>query len=272
MKLNRTGRLRVGLRLAARLAGLALLFSGGLLLELLYRLLLGPAWYLRPAGQRLIGRWMRSAAWLLGLRIEAQCPPCEAPVLMVANHISWLDIIAINATSTATFVAKAPVRDWPILGRLAALSGTRFLERESLAGLCDLVRDVATLLQQGARVAVFPEGTSTSGEHVLPFSSALFQGAINAEANVQAITLRYGEPGLPDALAPFVGEQDFLSHLLPLLRRTHTRVSITFAPPVAAAGRQRQSLADYTRQQILEQLQRGTATIGKMSTRPRRAA
>ena len=269
--MNRIERLRIGLRLAARLAGLALLFSGGLLLELLYRLLLGPAWYLRPAGERLIGRWMRGAARLLGLRIEAQCPPCEAPVLMVANHVSWLDIIAISATSTSTFVAKAPVRNWPILGLLATLSGTRFLERESLAGLCDLVRDLTTLLEQGARVAVFPEGTSSHGEHVLPFSSALFQSAVTAEANVQAITLRYGVPGAPDTLAPFVGDQDFLTHLLPLLKRAQTRVSLTFSPPVSAAGRQRQSLADYTRQQILDQLQREATTVCTI-TYPRQAA
>lgn len=260
------------LRLARRLAGLGLLFGGGLALESAYRLALGPEWYLKPAGQRLVGRWMRATARMIGLRIEVNCPPCETPVLMVANHVSWLDIIAISAIAPSQFVAKAPVRGWPVLGRLAAQSGTRFLERESLAGLCALVRDLSALLESGARVAVFPEGTSTTGEHVLPFSSALFQSAISASANVQAIALRYGEPGIPDALAPFVGDADFLSHLMPLLRRARTHVSLTFAPPVAATGRQRQNLADYSRQQILDQLQRATMTTVDTRPRPRRAA
>ena len=259
------------LRLALRLAGLALLFAGGLLLELAYRLLLGPGWFLHPAGQRLIGRWMQATARLLGLRIDVQCPACEAPVLMVANHVSWLDIIAIGATCPATFVAKAPVRGWPVLGRLASLSGTRFLERESLAGLCDLVRDLSGLLEQGARVAVFPEGTSTHGEQVLPFSSALFQSAVSSGAQVQAICLRYGSRARPDPLAPFVGDDDFLSHLLPLLKRAETQVTLTFAPPISAMGRQRQTLADYTRGQILEQLQRDPTT-GTSTIRPRQAA
>ena len=267
MKVMERERIRSGLRMA----GLALLFSGGLLLELLYRLLLGPSWYLRPAGQRLIGRWMRTVARLLGLRIEVHCPPCEAPVLMVANHVSWLDIIAIGATSPATFVAKAPVRHWPVLGRLASLSGTRFLERESLAGLCALVQDLSKLLEQGASVAVFPEGTSTSGEQVLPFSSALFQSAVSSGAQVQAISLRYGSRACPDPLAPFVGDADFLSHLLPLLKRAETHVTLVFAPPISAVGRQRQSLADYTRGQILEQLQRGTTSVTR-TTHPRQAA
>ena len=268
-------RLRSGfaasLRQAARLAGLGLLFSLGLLLELLYRLLLGPAWYLRPGGQRLIVRWMRSAAWLLGLRIEVHCPPCDGPVLLVANHISWLDIIAIAATRPATFVAKAPVRHWPVLGRLAALSGTRFLERESLAGLCALVKDLTRLLEQGAGVAVFPEGTSSRGGQVLPFSAALFQSAVSADVQVQAITLRYGTGAGPDPLAPFVGDTDFLSHLLPLLRRVETRVTLTFAPPIDAKGRKRQTLADYTRGQILEQLQRGTDTETRAAHHPQAA-
>jgi 1-acyl-sn-glycerol-3-phosphate acyltransferase len=258
-------------RQALRLAGLCLLFGVGLLLELLYRLLLGPSWYLRPAGQRVIGRWMRTAARLLGLRIEVHCPPCEGPVLMVANHVSWLDIIAIGATRPATFVAKAPVRHWPILGRLASLSGTRFLERESLAGLCALVQDLSKLLEQGASVAVFPEGTSTSGEQVLPFSSALFQSAVSSGAQVQAISLRYGSCPFPDPLAPFVGDADFVSHLLSLLKRAETQVTLVFAPPISAVGRQRQSLAEYTRGQILEQLQRGTTRVIR-TTHPRQAA
>ena len=266
-----TSRVAASLRQASRLAGLGLLFAGGLLLELLYRLLLGPSWYLRPAGQRLIVRWMRSAAWLLGLRIEVRYPPCDGPVLIVANHISWLDIIAIAATRPATFVAKAPVRRWPVLGRLAALSGTRFLERESLAGLCALVQDLSRLLEQGAAVAVFPEGTSTRGDQVLPFSAALFQCAVSAGAQVQAISLRYGTGAGPDPLAPFVGDTDFLSHLLPLLRRVETRVSLIITPPIDAKGRKRQTLADYTRSQILEQLQHGAGT-GKRTAHPRQAA
>ena len=266
-----TSRVAASLRQALRLAGLGLLFSGGLLLELLHHLLLGPSWYLHPAGQRLIVRWMRSAAWLLGLRIEVRCPPYDGPVLMVANHISWLDIIAIGATRPTTFVAKAPVRRWPVLGRLAALSGTRFLERESLAGLCALVQDLSRLLEQGAGVAVFPEGTSTRGEQVLPFSAALFQCAVSTDAQVQAISLRYGTGAGFDPLAPFVGDTDFLSHLLPLLRRAETRVTLTFAPPIDAKGRKRQALADHTRGQILDQLQRGADADTRAAHHPQAA-
>ncbi len=253
------------IRLTLRLLGLGLLFTIGLLLELTSRLLLGRHWYLRASGRALIGWWMRSACAIIGLRIETQCPPCSAPVLMVANHISWLDVLAINAVCPGVFVAKSDVRCWPIIGKLAALSGTRFIQRETLSGLRHMVQEVTGLLERGARVIAFPEGTSTLGDKVMPFSSALLQAPISAKATVQSITLRYSRNGQYDRTAAFIDDDEFLAHLIQLLRTDCTQVSITFGPAIEAVGRKRQTLADYSRRQIVQQLQRsppsGTAPL-----------
>lgn len=252
-----TASLRPAARLTLRLAGLLPLFLLGLVLEAGYRLALGHRWYLRPAGRAVIQAWMRAACAVIGLRVEYRCPPCDEPALLVANHVSWLDILVIHARATGVSVAKSDVRSWPVIGLLATLSGTRFIARNTLSGLNALMEDLAEILRQGGHVILFPEGTSTTGGEVRPFSPALFQCAISASVSVQALTLEYRREGERDPLAPFVGDDAFLPHLLKILRSPRTHATVTFAPPVRAEGCKRRSLARYTRDQISQQLDRG---------------
>jgi len=188
--------------------------------------------------------------------VETEGQPEAGPVLMVANHVSWLDVLAINAVSPGVFIAKLDVLAWPLLGRLAELSGTRFIRRADLGGLRELVENITRLLARGAQLVAFPEGTSTLGHDVKPFSSALFQAAINTGAAVQAVTLQYGHTGACDRRAAFIDDDEFLPHLLTLLARERTVVHATFAPTVGCTQAKRQRLADLTREQILTRLQR----------------
>jgi 1-acyl-sn-glycerol-3-phosphate acyltransferase len=146
-----------------------------------------------PQRMQRVGRWSARMLDLLGISVQHSGPVRVGPVLLVANHISWLDILAINAVQPARFVSKADVRHWPFLGWLVACGGTLFIERERKRDALRVVHQVAEALRSGEIVAVFPEGTTSDGHGVLPFHANLLQAAIATESPVQPIALRYSD-------------------------------------------------------------------------------
>lgn len=138
-----------------------------------------------------VGWWSARMLRVLGIGLEARGTPHAGPVLIVANHVSWLDILAINAVQPARFVSKADVRRWPLLGYLVACGGTLFIERERKRDALRVVHQIAEALDAREIVAVFPEGTTGEGRTVLPFHANLLQAAIATGTPVQPIVLRY---------------------------------------------------------------------------------
>ena len=116
---------------------------------------------------------------VMGIRLECAGALQPAPVLLLANHVSWLDILAIDAWRPVRFVSKADVRKWPLLGFMVACGGTLFIERERKRDALRVVHQVADALRAGASVAVFPEGTTGAGPLLLPFHANLLQAAIS---------------------------------------------------------------------------------------------
>lgn len=152
-------------------------------------------------------RWSRRLLTLLGIQLEIDGPPIEPGCLLVANHISWVDIFVINALAPSAFVSKAEVRAWPIVGWLAAQNDTVFLRRGSRGHAKIVNAEIAALLEAGLNVAVFPEGTTTDGSHVLHFHAALLQPAIAAGKPVQPLAISYHAPdGTPSRAPAYVGE------------------------------------------------------------------
>jgi 1-acyl-sn-glycerol-3-phosphate acyltransferase len=144
---------------------------------------------------------------LRALGIELRLSGATAEGLLVANHVSFLDIFVINAVAPAAFVSKDEVRGWPLIGWLAARSDTIFLERGSRAAAQRTRAALLRHLQAGQRVALFPEGTTTIGDRVLPFHGALFQAAIDAGAPVTPLALRYsGRDGLRSAAPAYIDD------------------------------------------------------------------
>jgi 1-acyl-sn-glycerol-3-phosphate acyltransferase len=142
--------------------------------------------------------WAARTLALMGVRLEASGTPRPGAKLLVANHISWLDIVAMHAVCPeARFVSKADVKRWPLLGALVGAAGTLFIERERKRDALRVVHQMAEALQDGQTVAIFPEGTTSDGHTLLPFHANLLQAAIASEAPVQPVALRYA-----DALAP----------------------------------------------------------------------
>ena len=214
---------------------------GGLALLLLLRLAERPLFGLRrPATPWITVGVCRAALRLMGIGREARGQVLRAKGAWVANHASWLDILALNAAAPVYFVAKAEVAGWPGIGWLARATGTVFVvrDRREAAAQRDLLN---ARLAAGHVLCVFPEGTSTDGRRVLPFKPTLFEAFLSAglrdRLSVQPVTVAYHAPvdARPD-LYGWWGEQGFGAHLLDVLaRHRQGRVSVRFHPPVAVA-------------------------------------
>jgi 1-acyl-sn-glycerol-3-phosphate acyltransferase len=143
------------------------------------------------ARRHLRQRWSRRLLAVLGVGLEQNGVAIAPGSLLVANHISWLDIFVINALVPSAFVSKAEVRTWPVIGWLAARNETVFLRRGSRGHAKIINAEIGTLLDAGRNVAIFPEGTTTDGSHVLHFHAALLQPAIEAGHAIQPLAISY---------------------------------------------------------------------------------
>lgn len=136
-------------------------------------------------------RWSRQLLVILGIRLDATLAGIEPGSLIVANHISWLDIFAINAARPVAFVSKSEVREWPLIGWLSARTDTVFLRRGSRGHAKIVNAEIDALLIADKDVAIFPEGTTTDGTQLLGFHAALLQPAVETGRPIQPVALSY---------------------------------------------------------------------------------
>jgi 1-acyl-sn-glycerol-3-phosphate acyltransferase len=164
--------------------------------------------------------------------------------LVVCNHISWLDIYVINALAPAAFVAKDDVRHWPLIGWLCANTDTIFLERGSRAAAQRTRESMVERLRAGIHVAVFPEGTTSGGERLLPFHAALFQSAIDAGVPVVPLALRYADgAGNPCRAPAYDGDITLWQCLRAIARADGLKAELRILEPLAVAAGERRALA-----------------------------
>lgn len=176
-----------------------------------------------------IAWWSRKMLRMLGLQLQVQGEFHAGPKLIVANHISWLDIMAVHAVHPqARFVSKAEVREWPVVSRLVDSARTLYLERERRRDAMRVVHQVADALREGHTVAVFPEGTTGPGPELLPFHGNLLQAAISAGAPLQPVVLRYADRHTPfTPSATYLGETTLRQTLWMLARGQDMALHVT---------------------------------------------
>jgi len=190
--------------------------------------------------------WSREMLARLGVRLEVMgTATLQGPLLLVANHISWLDITSLHAARFCRFVSKADVARWPLIGALATGVGTLFIERTSRRDAMRVVHHMADSLRAGEVLAVFPEGTTSDGVQLLPFHANLLQSAIAAGAPVQPVALQFIDSRSGErSLAPcYVGDDTLLGSVWRTVRAHGITVRITFGPPQEAHGRDRRAWA-----------------------------
>ncbi|MEU3148043.1 MULTISPECIES: 1-acyl-sn-glycerol-3-phosphate acyltransferase [unclassified Streptomyces] len=200
-----TGATRAVPRAVLRLAAVLALVLAGVLLV--------PVGRLVPAG--LVGRWCRWIVRAAGVRVRITGGAAPAGgLLLVANHISWLDIPLLGGVRPARMLAKAEIRRWPLAGLLVERSGVLFIDRDRLRALPDTVARITGALGEGSAVAVFPEGSTWCGRGQGPFRRAAFQAALDAGVPVQPVRIHYRDACGTAATAPaFVGDDTLVASL-----------------------------------------------------------
>ncbi|HXH72945.1 MAG TPA: lysophospholipid acyltransferase family protein [Mariprofundaceae bacterium] len=194
--------------------------------------------------QRLIAWWLADLCRIMHVRMCIRGKPVSEPALLVANHISWLDIPLLASAWQGRFLSKADVAEWPVIGWLLRRTGTLLIRRGARRGAEQAIDDISRTLQNSESVCLFPEGTTTNGDRVLRFHPRLFQAACRTAALVQPVMLRYPEAAGLSATVPFIGDDEFVSHLLQLLRQPEIEAELVFLPALDAAGQLPDHLAD----------------------------
>ncbi|MEI7614773.1 MAG: lysophospholipid acyltransferase family protein [Betaproteobacteria bacterium] len=192
---------------------------------------------------RLKKLWSYQLLHILSVRVE--CAASDAPPgsLIVANHISWLDIFATHAFRPAAFIAKAEIRQWPFIGWLSERNDTVFLRRGSHGHARTVNAEIDALLNSGIDVALFPEGTTTDGTHLLGFHAALLQPAIETQRPILPVAISYHDPSGELSLAPsFAGEITLQQCFLAILASRSLTVRLTPAAPIETVGKTRREV------------------------------
>lgn len=191
-------------------------------------------------------RWSRKLLQILAIRIHVGNLPesFPNPCLLVLNHVSWLDIVLVNAAHPAMFIAKSEIARWPLVGTLVTRAGTLYIERGSRGALRRTNQQVSATLLSGSLVACFPEGTTTIGEHVGRFHAGLFQPAIDARAIVVPAVLRYFDAqGRRCDTAAYVGDDSLAKSLWMLAATSRLVAKLEYLAPFASTGRERRELS-----------------------------
>jgi 1-acyl-sn-glycerol-3-phosphate acyltransferase len=206
-----------------------------------------------------IQRWSLHLLKIFGIKLtvlNAHILP-KHPYLLASNHISWLDIHAINAFKPIRFVAKFEVESWPIFGWMAKQLGTVFIRRDSSRHARQVVGQIASVLKHES-VCIFPEGTSTAGKEALPFKPNLFESAIDANVEVFSLAIRYRSQttGLLSDSVAFIGDMGLLESMSKILKDRKLIVELIFLPPSSkqAVTQDRKSLALHSQVLIAHQL------------------
>jgi 1-acyl-sn-glycerol-3-phosphate acyltransferase len=244
-----------------RLFVLLLHVLGGLLVAALVFPLLQ-----QPGRNRIIKLWSRNVLRIVGLRVVQRGEPIEPELaatgiaawtsgrILLANHVSWIDIFAINAVVPARFIAKAEIRAWPLAGTLVSLAGTLYVERGRRHAVHAINQKVAERLKHGETIGVFPEGTTTDGSTLLAFHANLVQPALDVGAEIRPVALRYTQAGAPSQAAAYIGDDTLVDSLWKIITAPGLQIEVTWLPKLTEAGMTRQAAGRAARAVIAQAL------------------
>jgi 1-acyl-sn-glycerol-3-phosphate acyltransferase len=203
-------------------------------------------------------RWARGVLDVLALRLHVHGDLEKSrPLMLIANHVSWIDIFAVQSVVPVRFVAKSEVRGWFLVGWLAERAGTLFIDQSRRRDTRRINTLVGECLRSGDVFGVFPEGMTTDGSHLLKFHASLLAPALDAGASLQPVALRYErEDGTLCTEAAFDGVRSVWEVVLGVTRNRRVHVHLSFIEPLTTRGRHRRELANDARGAILRTLSR----------------
>ena len=186
----------------------------------------------------------------ISTRVEGEPPP-PAAAMIVANHVSWVDIFLISSVRPTRFVAKSEIRGWPIAGWIADRAGTLFIRRDQMRDMARIDARVREVLAEGDCVGLFPEGITTEGDELRKFHSSLFEPAVANGARVHPVAIRYEHPdGTLCRQMSFIGERTFMESVGLIVRQKAVHARIVFAAPVDTQGGSRRETASLVERRV----------------------
>ncbi len=209
-----------------------------------------------------IQKWSHDTLKILGIHVVHETPLAhvensESPLLLVGNHVSWVDALIIQSIQPSIFVAKSEVKGWPIVGHIATGCGVVFVDRGSPSSARRMVDDVASALHHGYCVAGFPEGTSSEGSSVSLFHANLFEAAINHQVQVLPLAIRYTNPttGALCLKAAFIGDIGFVASLHQVMSSAGIQAKVHVGAMLSPQGHSRRTLAHLSHRSVSHQLE-----------------
>lgn len=204
---------------------------------------------------RLIRAWQSGLMRVFGVSMRTRGTPLPGATVFVANHISWLDIVALHSQRMMGFVAKQEIAGWPVVGWLATRGETIYHQRGNTESLGGVLHEMLARLRAGRSVGVFPEGRTRGGDEVGPFHARIFLAAVEAGAPVQPVALRYGVDGEAQRTMAFGPKESFFANFIRVLGEPARPAEAIFLEPIPAGGGEgRRRIAELARERIVAAL------------------
>jgi len=195
---------------------------------------------------KIVRKWASSISSMLGMKILLTGKPPKPPFFLVSNHLSYVDIILFFSLADCIFVAKSEVSSWPFIGYLAKTAGTLFINRKQYRDIPRVNHLIREAISEHQGVLLFPEGTSSAGEDILPFKPSLLQLPAEDHLEVSCAAIQYVEPnGYPDAATSICwwGDMTFADHLWRLFKLPGFEARVSFSD-ITALGEDRKAIAE----------------------------
>lgn len=195
--------------------------------------------------------WSKTAVRILGLKIQTKGIAPTQPAMLVANHISWLDIFVLGSVMDIRFLSKAEVRKWPVIGWLADRAGTLFIARGQSGAAQQASQHLAQVIRQGDHVLFFPEGTTTDGTSIRRFHARLFAPALEADVPIQPIALFYpDQQGQANQIIPYINDATLLGNLWSIAGEPQLQAKVEFLSLVETKNQARKAIASQCEERI----------------------
>lgn len=199
-----------------------------------------------------LSRWFETFLEILGVEVRALGePPPASAFLIVANHISWLDIMVLRSLFSTCFIAKEEITHWPVVGPMAREAGTIFIGRGRLSSFRDTLVAARASMDRNVPITVFPEGTTTRGDRLLPFKTGVFELCTETGRPALPVSLRYEDPAGRQLLSvSYTGNEHFFRSFGRTLREPRVVVRVHLSPPLSPEGRDRKSLSQAAQEAV----------------------
>ena len=205
-----------------------------------------------PLSHGILRWWAGGLLRVFGMRVQRTGTPLAGGTLFVANHVSWIDIIALHSQHMMGFIAKSEIRRWPVVGWVTTHAETIFLQRGNGDSLGLVMAEMAQRLRAGRAVAAFPEGGTRDGRELGAFHARIFTAAVEANAPVQPVALCYGARCEAQPIVAFAPREHFIGNLVRLLGEPSRPLRVCFMPPILPGEHEgRRGIARVARERVL---------------------